>query len=1187
MPLNEPQQAAADTRVPTVLVSAGAGSGKTRVLTARYLELVRAERCPLDRILTLTFTRKAAQEMRARIAAGLHDAGLDGLRRELAHAPIGTIHGFCERVLREHALQAGIDPNFRVLDEAEAHTLQENALDAVFEEVWRGTQQEREEIGRLLLDFPHTDLRASLLSVFRYARTRGVSPAAILPAPIADLPAATVRFRGAVEALLALPGGGKWPEALAGVDAAFRAWSPLLDAPGGFAWDTFFTIKNGVSALTPAGGPKETAKTARDAVKKAAGDWLSAYLDRAAQPYLAAFIVLLKRLERAYRRERDEQGLLDFEDILLITRELLVEQPDGVAGEYYRKRFRQVMVDEFQDTNPLQFSLIQAFQGDGHLFLVGDVKQAIYRFIGSDVQVFLDQERRIARLRTAGQRIAMTANYRTRPEVLQPLNALFTALWANEGADGFTFEALDAAATFIPKAEPAIELALWPAGEGNASELRTREACWIARRILQLTGRSGTAALQVTRAPEHADDAPAPRDATFGDIILLFRASTDIPRYEDALRRAGIPLYVVSGRGFYQAREVQDLIFLLAALENPCDDFSLAVVLRSPLVGVSEETLYWLSRDWRAWTADTAYPADIRTAPQFGRLWEAIAQAEALPPLTIEDREALLRFRALAHELHELLPAGQPLDLIDMILERTGYASGLLAGEGGEQRYANVQKLREVAAEFQRRGIFDLTDFRRYLTQLEALAPREASAPLDVEGSPVVRLMTIHAAKGLEAPIVFLADGGREPNAPGDSFVLTPAGLSGKLPSPDGGREQPAAYRDAVAGLIEDDRREAERLLYVALTRAREHLICGGFTKFPGTGNGGSYADLLAGLLGLDGPVAADCDLPLAYAGETYPVRAWAPKTLRAVEAQEPPDLSPTLWEAHTSILLTGAPLPIATDAAAVERFTQAVARLQPLATTRRESPLRVGVNRAICYAKCPRQYWFRHVLQHDVAPRIAFTDDEAPRETEEREQVDDTAFGLLLHGVLQRATFSPNLLAQVPALLASAARELDIAAGAGDEARLLECLRRLMALPVFDGLCGATEIHRELHFIVRERQVMASGIIDVLARNGKDWWILDYKSGHPSSDHARQVGVYALGVQQALGITPRRVLLAYLATDTPRPVRDEPVTPAQLDDARRLLLDAGDGIRREDFHPTPGRHCASCPFLTACPAGQ
>lgn len=1179
--MNPAQQEAVSTRVPNVLVSAGAGSGKTRVLTQRYLDLLEHDGLQVEQILTLTFTRKAALEMRERISRALEAKGMVTHRRAITRAPIGTIHSFCERVLREHALQAGIDPNFRLLDDAEARTLQENTLDTIFEDVWRGTQQEREEIGRLILDQPQLTLRSALLELLRTLRTQGMALDALRPPQATETAAFAQVLTQAVEELLDLPGTVKWEEAKARVRAALEELRPLLVAD--FSWEQYYRAQELLGDLTPAGGPKELAKAARDAIKAAAADWLGALLDGAAQPYLHAFLVLLARLQLGYSEEKARQGLLDFEDLLLLTRDLLVhrEHGDG-AAEHFRRRFRQVLVDEFQDTNHLQFSIIRALQGDGHLFMVGDVKQSIYRFIGSDIQVFLGQQRRIAELAQAGQRIPMHANYRTRPEVLHPLNALFARLWAED--NGFSYEALEDGLPFPPKATPAVEMAFWPYEDENADALRDRETAWIARRILQLTGGVGEPALTVT---EMRDEGPVARPATFGDVIILFRASSDIQRHEDALRRAGIPFYVVSGRGFYQSREVQDLVHMLRVLDNPLDDFSLAVVLRSPLVGACDDTLYWLARDWTEWSEGEALPAATRREPKHGRLWENIERLETLPVIEGDERQALLAFRSLVRQLQEEMTAGQPLDLIDHMLTATQYAASLLADEGGDQRYANVQKLREVAATFQARGIFDLADFQRYLTQLETLAPRESSAPLEAEGSNVVRLMTIHAAKGLEAPIVFLADCGREPVRPTAGFLFSPhTGLACKVRTPDDEWVQPAAYQQAVDVLTLQDRREAERLLYVAMTRAREHLICTGFTKYPERAKCTRYADVLAHLLDLSAPLPVDTAVQVDFDGHSYPVQVWCAESLAAVEALAPPAQEPTLWEAYGEKILAGAPLAVG-DEAQVDRYRRVIDRLQPLPASRRDGPLRVGVSRALCYATCPRQYWFRHLLHAEEAPLPQAVEDD-PHEMSEH--TDGTAFGKLMHAVLELADFTQPLLPQVDDLLIRVAGEKELTAGPGDRTAIIRGLERLMATPVYPVLQRARKLYRELRFLTYEGGIFVPGIIDVLAHDGDDWWVIDYKTGHPAwKKHQLQVGLYALGVEHTLRVRPAHLAVVYLEADDPqRAVLHRPVDERVLTPVRETIQRVAQGLRREEetvatFAPTPGEHCRHCTYLPAC----
>jgi len=1185
--MNEAQLAAVTTRVPDVLVSAGAGSGKTMVLTQRYFHLITNHRYKVDQILTLTFTRKAAQEMRERIARDLECAGLTKERRALSRAPIGTIHSYCERLLREHALEAGIDPNFRLLDQVEANTLEEKTLDAIFADIWDGDQQEREEIGRLLLDIPHHELRAALRDLHGAARTHGIPIAGITPEDPTSPAECQREVLTALEALLALKqeGTATWQLNVEAAEvAAADLWEVLSAAE--WSWESLDQVSGLQARLTPSGGPKDRAKAAREGIKAALERWCGAVLDQLVLPYQRAFLILLTRFDQQFTAAKQRTGLLDMADLLLLTDALLARETTGAPGQS-RPQFRQVMVDEFQDTNPLQARIIQRLRGDGHLFLVGDVKQSIYRFIGSDVQVFLRHQEEITALGVAGQRIGMHHNYRTRPEVLEPLNSLFAGLWPAADAaapDTFFFEPLTAGQQFAATDTPAIEIAFWSGDAYLADEAREHEAAWVARRMLQLTGKLGNAPLHLTEKRENPEDPITTRPASFRDILLLFRASTDIPRHEYALRQAGIPYYVVSGRGFYQTPEVQDLLRLLQVVENPLDDFALAVVLRSPLVGVSDDTLYWLSRDWSTWRPGTAFPEEA-SASRYGRLWPTIAQAETVPILPEDDRAALRAFRALLGELQALLPAGQPLDLLDLILARTRYLACLLAADGGEQRAANVRKLREVAADFQQRDIFDMADFQRYLSQLGQIATREASAPLDVEASDVVRLMTIHAAKGLEAPIVFLADCGREAKRDYPVFHLTPRGrLLCKAPTPEGEWQRPAAYAVALEAAAAEDQAEGERLLYVALTRAREHLICSGFTKFSGKD---TYADLLAALLGLTGAVSDDTVLTRRAGAVDYPIFVWSPTSLAAIEALTPPPQPPTLWEQAASRLLAGVSLPISFTQQERERLERVIDRFAPLDLTRRAAPLRVGVNRALCYDTCPRQYWYRHVLLRDrLTDHSTLTgvtaDEEMPDEAQER--LDGTAFGTLLHAVMQRIDFNAPLPAQAPEILTALAQQRDMSTSAADHVQLAHCLTTFMSSPLYAAVQRADTVYRELPFLVQDGAYYMPGIIDVLLHDADGWWILDYKTGQPSARHLRQLYLYALGVERTLGERPTRLALAYVEQTGAAAVRQEPVLPTLLDDARRVLQQAGDGIRAQHYAPKPGRVCEFCAYNGGCP---
>jgi ATP-dependent helicase/nuclease subunit A len=1184
--LNPEQNAAVTARAATVLIAAGAGSGKTRVLTSRYLDLLVHEHYSLDQILTLTFTRKAAQEMRKRIARELEGLGRWEERRRLMRAPIGTIHSFCERLVREYALQAGIDPAFRVLDDAEARTLQDKALDRVLTQLWEAPASDtREMIVRLLLEYPPRELRSALLGTYRALRTRGQALDTLALAPQSDFAVAGQRLLDAVDALLALPGTVHWQTRLAEVRSARTALLPLLVATGeGFTWDRYEDARSVLAQLTPDGGPKTTAKGARDAIRHAGEAWLAASLEWVIAPHLHAFLLVLRQFSLTYEAEKQARSLVDFEDLLLTARDLL-DETEGNAAQRYRRQFRQVMVDEFQDTNLLQVQLLTRLREGGALFCVGDAQQSIYRFLGSDLRVFAEQVARVHAAGSDGQLLTMATNYRTRPELLEPINSLFRRLWTAERTEAsLTFMPLRAGRNGPAKAIPSVEVALWPPEQGSTAMLRDREANWLARRILQLVGCLDAPPLTVADPT-----APSGRPARFGDVLVLFRASTDLPLYEDALRHAGIPVLVVSGRGFYESREVQDLIYLLRALENPHDDFALATVMRSPLVALSDDTLFWLSREWRE-AGDTLMPMapEERCAP--GRLWRAIPHVAALPTLAEAERQSLQEFRTLIDELHRKMGTGQPLELLDELLARTRWGACLLAGEGGEQRLANVNKLRQIAADFQARGIFDLADFRRYLTELAIHAPRETAAPIESDGGDGVRLMTIHAAKGLEAPIVCVADCGRALTSFPGAFFFTVEGLVGKAPTPEGDWLPTANYARAVAYQRQEEQAEVERLLYVALTRAQEHLLLSGINRDE---TPGSFAHLLTHGWQLPPPGAEDQLVSLS--GEvTSAIRVWATVSLDTLPHVAPPASPPTLWENYAEALLGGAPLPLVTSAASVEHYRQLLAEMQTLSPRRQNRPLRVGVNRLLTYLTCPRQFWLRYILHPaEEAPRTGLPPMGEGTDAAERWGADDqTAFGTTLHAVLQRVDFSIPLARQVQPILTALAQANLLSNALELVPAVSSCVAQLSSLACYSQLRSAKTLQREVPFVLFAHGLYIPGVLDVLGESDGHWWLLDYKTGQPTANHWRQVALYTLGVQACLGVTPARVSLVYLSPTGVPCQKDELQVAMLLDQAEDYVQRAAVGLRYEftgvpapGFVPSPGHACLSCPVHAACPS--
>ncbi len=779
------QAVAIERRVGNLLLDAGAGSGKTSVLVERFVRAVLEDGVDVGAILTITFTEKAAAELRDRIRRRLRGLGADEAARATEGAYISTIHGFCARVLRSQALAAGLDPRFVVLDEPEARRVADGAFEDALEELARSVPGAVE----LIASYAAPTLRAAILDVYDELRSRGQTDPQLPPLPPPpDLDdARRVLWRAAAQALTelgdvaapsvkvlqALERIGRCDELLA-VPEPGLAQIDGLKLPGG----------NGAALSTPLCGAYADALTAfRGAVEARSAVGVHALLDR-----------LLRSYGARYARRKHDRSALDFDDLELMARDLLAR--DGELRERYTERFAHVMVDELQDTNKVQLELIE-YVSRGNLFTVGDAQQSIYAFRHADVELF---EALGAERERDGERATLQTNFRSRREILDVINGAFA------GVFGERFMPLVCGRTDGDAGEPRVELLVVDkagdyAVEGLASPWRIAEARALASRVYELLGA-----------------AASPRD-----FVLLTRATTDLRVYERALEERGIPTYVIGGRGYWAHPQVIDVVAYLRALANPRDEEPLYTVLASPLVGVSADALVVVGAAARERGRDP---------------WRELRSEGAPASLGDFDRSRLEAFVAwFASERAGAARLGIE-ELIDRVLVRTGYDLTMLAMPGGPRRLANVRKLMRLGREFEAASGPDLRGFLEFVRGREARwggfgDPRESEAPVEGEALDAIRLMTIHRAKGLEFEIVCVADLGRGPRYGSELLRLGSDGRIGlRLGEPGTGRPLPAlAYRELGDEQAAAEAQEERRLFYVAMTRARERLILSGAAK--------------------------------------------------------------------------------------------------------------------------------------------------------------------------------------------------------------------------------------------------------------------------------------------------------------------------------------------------------------------
>ncbi|MBF6561080.1 MAG: UvrD-helicase domain-containing protein [Candidatus Binataceae bacterium] len=1133
-----------------LLVRAGAGSGKTEVLARRFAALVAGDlpgRDPLDpeRLAAITFGERAAHDLRERLARVLEarrDAAPPGAVREhleralrrLPLARISTIHAFCARILRENPLAAGLDPGFEVIDEYEsAAFLDREGEHALIDAVRRGDFGARRIVGARGLrggSFREGAIEITIRLIGalqqlgrppQWLIERAESRAADAPALRAAAADHAARVRELTEALLALKAvGGAAAEKIAELRVLWPQLSAALAAFDADSPPSALAALRRIVAARPdarAKGAKEIVLQLRDLL---AGDGklgLSGKLIdawgacRAIAPTLeiARFVARAAAdLDAARRRDR----VVTFGDLLALTRDLLRDNPDVAQG--YREALGALMVDEYQDVDPIQDEIVDRLTDPAggapapELFIVGDEKQSIYRFRGADVTVF-------KRARGAApQVLPLSENRRSAPNILGFVNALGGHLMApREPAPGW-WVAWSAdhhlSAVRPPGFNPPVELIAAVAGANTAAG-RTAEAAAIATRIGELIAADAL----VIDPDTHGE-----RPARPGDVAILLRAFSDVAIYERALRRAAIACYTVKGRGFFGCQEIVDLIELLTVVNDPADSIALAATLRSPLFALSDDCLLALATDLRARPAG-AGPASLTqlfaAADEPG--FACLGAARAAP---------VAAWRVL-RELR-LLAARAPLvTLLERALELTAFEAVLLGLDQGRQRVANLRKLLEFARAFESRHFFTFHDFIGYLRGLTESEPHEAQAQILGEGDNVVRLMTIHQAKGLEFPIVFVADLGRRPRREYDSIVLSPAdGLLLCDTTGSGSEELPnaalTAYRDE---LHDQEEAEAARLLYVAITRARDRLILSeGAASSRGAVLG--WASEVRTML-----AAREIDVA-GFAAAGAPLLKCGFDDVQ-IELRQPPLASPA----------DAPPLEPAPPAAADRARFAELARSRLGFAAPDGGDLVMSPTALADFARCPRQYYFRHELNLPEGAALADAAGGA----------DPIARGLAAHAILERL----DLTLPRPALvrrLGELAAAIGTAHGLDDGARaaIVRDLARYAASPSARLPASAT-IARELPFFLAAgraggAELFVRGQIDLLIDDGARMLVRDYKYARAAAATATyQVPMecYALAAATA---HPARIVSAEIVY-----LRDGPATAA-------IELPAADAIR-------------------------
>ena len=953
-------------------------------------------------------------------------------------ARISTIHSLCAEILRAHPVEARVDPKFEVIEES--------LTTALRAQVVADTLANLVGLPEFAPLFGIFDTRA-LTNLFSYllnkrleAREALESPVdtsqiisremtALLQTPELSTPLAELRsMRGPV--LTADAGNAVAQRIEEMLDLWSLAESGL--ASGDYLACVGYLLKARREKMSLVGGPRNSsAKEVLAILRNHYDELLNPICGGAkagdeppsleSEEQFSQALTLIKPafalLEDAYRAGLDQFGGLDFDDLESKAAQLL-SRPD--LQEIWQAQIDAVLVDEFQDTNQRQRTIVEALAGDsGHLFIVGDAKQSIYRFRRADVTVFRAIRQSIAH--RGGLPVDLIETFRAHAPLLAGMNDLLREVMGEREIPSRPY--FEPFAPLVATREqprdgmrsPHLEFILGygkGADDGRASASRA-----LAERLWQLKKEG--------------------QIKVWDDVTLLFRASTGFPPYENAFEEAGIPFVTVAGQGFYDRPEIRDLLNILRALADPTDDLSMAGLLRSPAFGLTDAALYqlrWQGKDARHY-------------------WGALQ--DDLSSLSERDQQQAKRAVGILTELFPLVDRVQVAELLKRLVDATDYRSILAiedTGGGGGRLWRNLDKLIEDA---RASGKVNVRDFLEYLSVINDAGAREGEAPAEALGA--VRLMTIHKSKGLQFPVVVLADASRGSRRGRDTAYLQAGlGLSFQLDP------EPVLFR--LAKVLENRQSEAEehRVLYVALTRAREKLIINGHV----TGEDGKGWKPFAWLQELIVPAGVDIGSVIDQAGSEVltqtltgqPVRSWACSNETVLQKTEIVTIKADIPEPDLRPIFAPLTLPVNPEDAGEE----------PLET---------------------RDWRVTGTLTL-IPPGVV---------------------GSMVHKAIELWLFpgDPHLLP----LLETAALDAGMAVKVHRDAAVneaVELLSRLQAHPLRAEIKASTQCFHELPYTRLAGDHPETGYIDLLYRGDAGWQILDFKT-----DSIRDAGHRAQLVEQ------------------------------------------------------------------------
>ena len=1105
------QQQAIDHQGDLVL-TASAGTGKTTILVEKFANTLIREiesRNPgaaLSSMVAITFTDMAAAELKGRIRERLFEEILSSQNsekkrqdlnraiRDLDGAYIGTIHSFCKRILIENFLEAEVNPGFAILDENDADELRSQAAEMA---IFKALSPESEILSPLVASVGITRFKSEIINLEAKLRSDGYEnfrPEQLIADFRAHCPEALPTINKALDLLLEVQKGFHLFNAGSATDTTLKSeecinqgldvLKDVKDSYDSF-YDTPLPDILSSTKISPLPRNKDLAyiKDISHEFRQLIGkepslDFTLSDLANlnGSLPLMQLILEIVRDYQEIYSREKSKLDSYDFDDLLLKTRNLL-KSNDAVLKLYHQK-FKHLFVDEFQDVNAVQMEIVQLLRGFGDdtesrsLFLVGDGKQSIYKFRSADVmrfEAFVDSIEE-----AGGTKLQLKSNFRSTPVLIDIFNNLFSRMFEKEQTNSYQtcYQDLEAGLGETSSEKTSLDIIEMSKPE---ERYEAQKIAWKIRELL--------------KDPEEKIHP--------GDIAILLRTTSRLGDLETEFKRANIPYRVIGGKGFYLQREIWDIAVYLKSLWFPEDNYATAALLRSPLCGLSDQTLYELSRK---------------------RVLKSLELFDDTNAQFIANDAEKARFLTIARLIQKhraALDTISTADIIAQLLQTSGYEAFLLATVGGDQSAANVRKLIELARNFESKGVdsgleFTLDLFSRLFTDTD-----EQQATLAGDDLGSVKILTVHKSKGLQFPIVFLPFTHSSLRNTTELIIYeSKFGPGIRYYNPETGKAEASTYYNMVKKVKNlQDEAEMLRLFYVAATRAKKRLFITSKEK----SLKGSWKNRIDNLglreKGFEG---------------IYGIRLYSDE-----EIQEIPGADMPLIQRLGSLEKR--------KNGSVENFLTQCGRAVQLATRKINCSVWELIN--LVY---PREDLPEYVAEMIIGNQENQSDDaDAP--------VAATEAGTAIHELLEHYDFQKSIEDN---RLEEQLQKTPLSEDQRNDAKVF--LENWFGTDVAGKLSTATTLRRETPFSLQLKRgnvvITVNGIIDLVAEfPDGSFWLLDYKYARAkdSLEYQLQMQLYSMVLKKAMGRLPDKCYLAYIKDAENRAVE---TSEASLSKAEEMI---------------------------------